>query len=54
MVRSIEVQGLKKIEKDAVLAKIVSKVNAPYTKENVEQDIQALFRMTYFCSNRSG
>lgn len=48
MVRAINVVGLKKIGKDAVLAKLISKVNSPYSKENVEQDIQALFRMTYF------
>ncbi len=48
LVSSIDLQGLKKIEKDAVLAKLVSKVGDPYLEENVEQDIQALFKMNYF------
>lgn len=48
IVRSIEIQGLKKIEKDAVLAKLVSHVDSDYSEQNVELDIQALFRMNYF------
>lgn len=47
-ISEIEVLGLKKIEKDAVLAKIVSKVGAGYDAQNVKQDIQNLFAMTYF------
>lgn len=48
LVLAIDLQGLKKIEKDAVLAKLISKVGDPYLDENVEQDIQALFKMGYF------
>ncbi len=48
IVRAISIEGLKKIEKDAVLAKLISRVEEPYLEENVEQDIQALFKMGYF------
>lgn len=48
LVHSIDLEGLKKIEKDAVLAKLISKVGEPYSDQNVEQDIQALFKMNYF------
>ncbi len=48
LVSAIDLQGLKKIEKDAVLAKLVSKVGDPYLEENIEKDIQALFKMNYF------
>ncbi len=47
-VAEIEIQGLKKIEKDAVLAKLVSKVGSSFDPQNVKQDIQNLFAMTYF------
>jgi outer membrane protein insertion porin family len=47
-VSEIEIQGLKKIEKDAVLAKLVSKVGSSFDPLNVKQDIQNLFAMTYF------
>jgi outer membrane protein insertion porin family len=45
---SIDVQGLKRIEKDAVLAKLTAKVGQPLAKDNVHSDIQALFGMGYF------
>lgn len=48
IVRAISIEGLKKIEKDAVLAKLISRVEEPYLEKNVEQDIQALFKMGYF------
>lgn len=48
IVQSIEIVGLKKIEKDAVLAKLISKVGLTYSEDNVTMDIQALFRMNYF------
>lgn len=48
IVQSIEVVGLKKIEKDAVLAKLISKVGLAYSEDNITMDIQALFRMNYF------
>ncbi|MES2801038.1 MAG: outer membrane protein assembly factor BamA [Bdellovibrionota bacterium] len=47
-VSEIDIQGLKKIEKDAVLAKLVSKVGASFDPQNVKQDILNIFAMTYF------
>lgn len=47
-ISEIEVLGLKKIEKDAVLAKLISKVGAGFDPQDVKQDIQNLFGMTYF------
>lgn len=48
VVKSIEVEGLRKIEKDAVIMKLTSKVGEPFSEESVTADIQALFRMNYF------
>ncbi len=45
---SVEVVGLKRIEKDAVLAKIASKVGEVVTRESARADIQALFNLGYF------
>lgn len=47
-INSIDIEGLRKIEKDAVIAKLISKVGEPYSAENVSLDIQTLFRMNYF------
>ncbi len=47
-VRSIDIQGLKKIGKDAVLNKLVSQVGRPFSEDSVEKDIQALFLMNFF------
>ena len=48
IVKVIEVTGLKKIEKDAVLAKISSQVGQPFKSENAATDIQNLFAMNFF------
>ena len=48
IVRDIEIIGLKKIEKDAVIGKMVSKVGEAYSAENVKQDILNLYAMNYF------
>jgi outer membrane protein insertion porin family len=44
----IDVQGLKRIEKDAVLAKLITKVGETVSPERVRSDIQALYGMGYF------
>jgi outer membrane protein insertion porin family len=44
----IDLQGLKRIEKDAVLAKLVTKVGATVSADHIRSDIQALFGMGYF------
>ncbi len=48
IVKSIEVTGLKKIEKDAVLAKINSQVGQPFKSQDASIDIQNLFAMNFF------
>ncbi|MBC7692799.1 MAG: outer membrane protein assembly factor BamA [Methylotenera sp.] len=45
---SIDVQGLKRIEKDAVLNKFSTKVGQPLLLTNVRLDIQAVFATGYF------
>ncbi len=47
-VESIEVQGLKRIEKDAVLGKLSSKIKNPLQSEFIKRDVQAIFGMGYF------
>jgi outer membrane protein insertion porin family len=47
-VAQIRVEGLKRIEKDAVLAKITTKPGSVITQDQIRSDIQALFNMGYF------
>ncbi len=47
-VKSFEVKGTRRIEKEAVLAKLVSKVGEPLATSSVKADVQALFSMGYF------
>ncbi|MES3038729.1 MAG: outer membrane protein assembly factor BamA [Bdellovibrionota bacterium] len=44
----LRVKGNKKIETDAILAKVVSKPGVPVTPETVREDIEALFKTNYF------
>ena len=48
VIKKIEIIGLKKIEKDAVLQKIKSAVGEPLDRAKITQDIQTLFQMNYF------
>jgi outer membrane protein insertion porin family len=47
-VRSIEVRGLKRIEKDAVLSKLSTKAGVAIDRELIRNDVIALFNMGYF------
>ena len=47
-VTAVEIQGLKRIEKDAVLAKLTSLPGHIITAETARADIQALFNLGYF------
>ncbi|WP_246845446.1 outer membrane protein assembly factor BamA [Bdellovibrio sp. NC01] len=47
-IKSIEITGNRKIEKDAIIAKLVSKVNEEYSAKNVREDVEQLFKMGYF------
>lgn len=47
-VRGIEVKGLKRIEKEAVLGKLSTKAGVAIDRETIRGDVQALFNMGYF------
>lgn len=47
-ITAIEFQGLKRIEKDAVISKIQSKVGQPFLASQIKTDIQNLFGMGFF------
>lgn len=47
-ISKIEILGLKKIEKDAVLQKISAAVGKNFDRAQISKDIQTLFRMNYF------
>lgn len=48
VIREVVVEGTKKIEKDAVLVRIKSKVGQSYRREQVSEDVQDIFKMGYF------
>ena len=47
-IAEVKTTGLKRIERDAILEKILSKPGKEYTKETIRTDIQALYDMGYF------
>lgn len=47
-VSKIDVKGMKRIEKDALLAKITTKVGGDLSRDLVRSDIQAVFAMGFF------
>jgi outer membrane protein insertion porin family len=47
-VGKIRIEGLKRIEKDAVLAKLSTKSGSVLSQEQIRSDIQALFNMGHF------
>ncbi|MGE4132496.1 MAG: outer membrane protein assembly factor BamA [Bdellovibrionales bacterium] len=48
MINKIVIKGNKKIEADAIRAKLVSKEGGPYADEQIRKDIEELFAMGYF------
>lgn len=48
IIKSVEVTGNRKIEKDAILAKIKSKPGAEFSTEQIRRDVEALFNLGYF------
>jgi outer membrane protein insertion porin family len=48
IISEIEVRGLKRIEKEAILNKIKSKVNQASTADRAREDIQSIFSLGYF------
>lgn len=47
-IEDIQIVGQKKIEKEAILARLKSKVGEAYVQENTAEDIKALFKMGFF------
>lgn len=47
-IAAISIVGQKKIEKEAILAKLVSQVGQVYSESQVTKDIQALYKMGFF------
>ncbi|MEK2644997.1 outer membrane protein assembly factor BamA [Bdellovibrio sp. BCCA] len=47
-IKNIEVSGNRKIEKDAILTKIVSKVGESYSAQHIREDVEALFKLGFF------
>ena len=47
-VGTIDVKGNRKIETDAVIARLVSKIGEPYTSTKIRGDVDALFKSGYF------
>ncbi len=48
IIRKIDIQGQKKIEKDAIEARLKSKVGGEYSDATIKEDIQSLFKTGYF------
>ncbi|MBO9667179.1 MAG: outer membrane protein assembly factor BamA, partial [Bdellovibrio sp.] len=47
-IKAIEVAGNRKIEKDAIITKITSKVGDDYSSAHVREDVESLFKLGYF------
>ncbi|WP_413560997.1 outer membrane protein assembly factor BamA [Bdellovibrio sp. HCB209] len=47
-IKSVEVAGNRKIEKDAILLKVESKPGTEYNATTVRSDVEALFKLGYF------
>ncbi len=47
-VKAIQIEGNRKIEKDAILARLKSKEGQPFSTENVHEDLSSIFKMGYF------
>lgn len=47
-IKSIEIKGNRKIEKDAIMLKIQSKVGEAYSSEKIREDVTEVFKLGYF------
>ncbi|MEZ0391055.1 MAG: outer membrane protein assembly factor BamA [Pseudobdellovibrionaceae bacterium] len=57
LIRKIEIQGQKKIEKDAIEVRLKSKVGGAYSEALIKEDVESLFKTGYFYDivvNREG
>lgn len=48
MVKTIDVAGMRKLEKDAIVNRLVSKPGESYSDDKLREDVQALFKSGYF------
>jgi outer membrane protein insertion porin family len=48
LIKSLEIRGNKKIEKETVRGKITSKIGSVFSQENVQKDIKILYSLGYF------
>lgn len=48
LVKSIDVVGNRKIEKEAILYKLKTKLNQPFNSQQIEEDIKAIYEIGYF------
>ena len=48
VIKTIEIVGHKKIEKEAIIARLISKVGENYSEKNIAEDIKALYKMGFF------
>lgn len=48
IIKEIIITGSKKIEKEAVIARLISKVGEVYSEKNIAEDIKAVFKMGFF------
>ncbi len=48
IVTAIEVKGLKRIEKGAIISKVSQKIKEPLSQEKISEDIKSIFRIGYF------
>ncbi len=48
LIKSIDVVGMRKLEKDAILNRLVSKTGEVYSDNKLREDVKALFKSGYF------
>ena len=47
-IKSIEITGMRKLEKDAIVVRLISKAGESYSEEKLREDVLALFKSGYF------
>ncbi|MBY0554114.1 outer membrane protein assembly factor BamA [bacterium] len=48
IIKEIIITGSKKIEKEAIIARLISKVGEAYSEKNIAEDIKTVFKMGFF------
>ncbi len=48
IIKEINIIGPKKIEKEAIIARLISKVGEAFSEKNIAEDIKAVFKMGFF------